>query len=276
MMSNFYQKLRAFTLIELLVVVAIIALLVAILIPAVEEAKRQAKIVSCATRIHAYGQGLFMWSVDDPEGNYPPNPWWLHRIYSREKDSYFRDKGFPNSESFLRAYSERVTGGQGHILWCPLYSYWDTLMQQESRYFDPRWPGIMSTSWGWGAWMGGYNRFAAAEYPRPWHWVDSGNTKTDGPPTEPGQAQDVVLADMLMGDIGFPEFIDPHHQGNISGSDWLGNVSVVDFRISPYTENCVAYGDGHAETHRHSFDESLGWPYWDGHWVLVANQGLLY
>ena len=48
------------------------------------------------------------------------------------------------------------------------------------------------------------------------------------------------------------------------------------YRTSPYKENCVGYGDGHAETHRHKFDDSLGWPYWDGEYVVAHNAGYLY
>ncbi len=42
------SQARAFTLIELLMVVAIIALLVSILVPALHEARNSAKIVVCA------------------------------------------------------------------------------------------------------------------------------------------------------------------------------------------------------------------------------------
>ena len=73
---------RAFTLIELLVVIAIIALLVTLLVPALQEAKRQAKVVVCATNLKAYAMGLTVYGFEDEGGKYPPhsNQGWGHNI----------------------------------------------------------------------------------------------------------------------------------------------------------------------------------------------------
>lgn len=61
------MKARAFTLIELLVVIAVIALLVAILIPALNRARGQAKKVVCTAHMRGLGVTLRMY-VDDYDG----------------------------------------------------------------------------------------------------------------------------------------------------------------------------------------------------------------
>jgi len=71
---GFTRILRAFTLIELLVVIAIIALLVSILLPSLQEAKRLAKKAVCASNFHSVGVSV-MFYASDYDGNLPVGAW---------------------------------------------------------------------------------------------------------------------------------------------------------------------------------------------------------
>jgi prepilin-type N-terminal cleavage/methylation domain-containing protein len=62
-------KRRAFTLIELLVVVAIIALLMAILMPSLQRVKKQAQAVSCRSNLKQWGL-IWYFYMEDSDGKF--------------------------------------------------------------------------------------------------------------------------------------------------------------------------------------------------------------
>lgn len=75
----------AFTLVEMLVVITVVALLIAMLMPAVKRAKEAARVVQCASNLHQFGIAMYNYAHDNhavlPSYSFPdksdwPNPGW--------------------------------------------------------------------------------------------------------------------------------------------------------------------------------------------------------
>lgn len=72
---------RAFTLIELLVVIAIIAILLAILMPALQRVKKQARDIVCRNNLKNYGMAGRLY-LDDHNGDFPYSFSWLCQAFA--------------------------------------------------------------------------------------------------------------------------------------------------------------------------------------------------
>ncbi len=98
---------NAFTLIELLVVIAIIAILAAMLLPAVAKSKTKANRIACVSDMKQAGVGIIMWAQDH-EGKFP----WI--VKQNEGGTY----GLPEAWQHFAALSNEV--GSPKVYHCPM------------------------------------------------------------------------------------------------------------------------------------------------------------
>src|SRR4051812_36775555 len=102
---NRRRQRPGFTLVELLVVLAIIALLIAILIPALNAVRERANRLKCMSNLRAIGQAMKIYAHDN-KGQYP------RTLYADGSAAYFfYDETRPEPFSGANLHVNDVTGG---------------------------------------------------------------------------------------------------------------------------------------------------------------------
>ena len=267
------SKLGAFTLIELLVVISIIALLIAILLPTLESARRQVKVTQCSVNLKSYALGLTVYASESVTGDYPANstgPW--AQPLTVWSSVGLIGEVFPNRDAYLGMFKDTIIGDWISI-WCPfnkLYNPYSEIARGWSVFTHPDYPGLWYDARFGENFQGGYHKWAAYQGG---NFTNSGNTRTDQPPMGPGSSQDAILCDQINRINSPPELQDYHADENLARYSAPETV-----RVRMRRENNVAYSDGHVETHGgRGFVDSTGYTMFHGaNWVPRGPERQLY
>jgi len=230
---------RAFTLIELLVVISIIALLIAILLPALSAARESSRTLDCLTKTRGLSQAFLSFSL---ERDGRTMPWGSEAPFSPLLEYYGDNDNArvcPNTDGLLPDGNGNGTVGSATTLWERRASGYDT---EQGSYgfngflYDPHDPGLQTVLFVASA--------SNSQFPKPWFTnTDDINEPTNTP---------------IFGDCNWIDAF-PHHNDQVppdltKGARWSEGLDRNPWQVGRFTLDRhnmrinMSFTDGHAET----------------------------